>query len=128
VKQTPLPVINSCDNCGACCTGQAALPIHLVSKNKDTRLDPVSPLPPELASELQAIIDGYMANNSWPDDGSPCIWYDADTRRCKHYTHRPILCRDAVKVGDESCRRWRRSTGVDSQHRYTISSGNIIKL
>lgn len=119
-----LPVINNCDGCGACCTGQAALPIHLVGEGA-ARLNSVSPLPPELIEELQAIIKVYKADDSWPDDGSPCIWYDADTKRCKHYNHRPTLCRDAVKVGDDACRRWRRSTGVDPKRSYSIKGGNI---
>lgn len=34
----------------------------------------------------------------------PCLWYDEQTKRCKHYEHRPETCRDEVMVpGNEAC-------------------------
>lgn len=117
-----LPVVSNCDNCGACCTGQAALPVALVGDG--FRMEPVSPLPPELVTELLAIRTRFIADG-FPPDGSPCIWYDAETRRCRHYEHRPTLCRDAVKVGDEACRR---SLGIDKQGRYVVRGGAITRV
>lgn len=82
MKRVPLPTITNCDDCGACCTGQAALPINLVGEH--FRMKPVTPLPQALADELRATAARFLADKSFPPDGSPCIWYDADTRRCKH--------------------------------------------
>lgn len=34
----------------------------------------------------------------------PCLWLDEDTKRCKHYEHRPEVCRDSVMVpGNGPC-------------------------
>lgn len=112
MRRMSLEVITSCMNppCGACCTGQAALPIHLVGEG--FRMPSVSPLPEELQAELLVTVAGYIRDGAWPDDGSLCIWYDIQTRKCKHYEHRPELCRDGLQVGDESCRAWRRSVGM----------------
>lgn len=121
-----LPVL-TCEGCGACCTEQAGLPIHLVSDRADFRLQPVTPLPEELAAELREIRDRWLKENSFPPDGTPCIWYDPDTRKCKHYEHRPELCRDAVVVDDQSCRKWRRDKGIDPVETYTLRGGRIIR-
>jgi Fe-S-cluster containining protein len=59
----------------------------------------VSPLPSELEEELRAAVERFK-RSSWPPDGSPCIWYDPERRRCRHYEYRPVLCRDEVKPGD----------------------------
>lgn len=123
-KRTPLPMIRNCDQCGACCTGQAALPIHLVGDQ--FRMAPVSPLPPELAKELKDTVARFM-KYGFPPDGSPCIWYDAEKKQCKHYEHRPTLCRDEVKPGDDGCRRWRRKVGIDPQVRYRLKNGRMVK-
>ena len=109
-RRIPLPAIDNCDGCGACCTEQAALPVHLVGEF--SRMDPVSPLPAALAAELRATIQRFE-RDGWPDSFSPCIWYDPEMRRCKHYEHRPKLCRDTLEPGDEKCREWRQDKGVD---------------
>lgn len=122
MKRIVLPTITDCSDCGACCTGQAALPIHLVNDN--VSLESVTPLPPELAAELRAETERFL-RDGFPPDGSPCIWYDAETKRCKHYEYRPVICRDEVQPGDDSCRRWRRSVGVNTQRRFVIQGGRL---
>jgi len=102
MKRKPLPLIRDCRDCGACCEGQAALPIHLVGER--FTMESVNPLPPELAQELRETTARFLADG-FPPDGSPCIWYDAEAKRCKHYDYRPTVCRDEVKPGDEACRR-----------------------
>ncbi len=124
MKRKTLPLVKSCDDCGACCTGQCALPIHLV--NEHAGIEPVSPLPPELADELRETVARFQ-RDGWPDDGSPCIWYDAEKRQCKHYEHRPELCRDEVKVGDTACLKWRKAVGIDPNPKYRIVRGKIVR-
>ncbi len=74
--------------------------------------DPAT-LPALLLAELEGLRLKFLAEG-FPPDGSPCVWYDAKTRRCRHYEHRPELCRDEVQPGDEACLRWRRLKGVAS--------------
>ena len=93
-----LPVLN-CDNCGACCTEQAALPVQLIGTV--FKMPGCSPLPESLRASLRRAVRRFQ-RDGWPPDGSPCIWYDATTRQCKHYEYRPTLCRDEVKPGDAS--------------------------
>jgi uncharacterized protein len=123
----PLPLVKNCDGCGACCTEQAALPVSWYAAPESTRLGDPSTLPPDLLAELVKLRDRFLATQ-FPPDGSPCVWYDPATRRCRHYEHRPELCRDEVKPGDEACLRWRRLKGVDPQTRYTIKNGRIRKV
>lgn len=118
-----LPVVTNCDGCGACCTGQAALPVNMVGST--FRMPSCSPpLPPELEAELREAAERFE-REGWPADGTPCIWYDAEARRCRHYEHRPTLCRDEVEPGDDACRRWRRASGVDPVRRYRLDRGRI---
>lgn len=124
MKKTPLPLIKDCHDCGACCLEQEALPIHLVGDG--FRMESVSPLPEELKAELLQTIERFE-KEGWPEDGSPCIWYDAEKKGCKHYNHRPVLCRDELKVGDEGCRRWRKSKGIDKVQKFRLHNGRLVK-
>lgn len=38
----------------------------------------------------------------------PCLWYDEQTKRCRHYEWRPETCREAMKPGDAACRATRK--------------------
>lgn len=31
--------------------------------------------------------------------GQPCLWFDLETRLCKHYNHRPRECREFERGG-----------------------------
>ncbi len=124
--KTQLPVISNCDDCGACCTGQSALPIHLLGGGVFT-MPGCSPLTDELRLELQQTIERFEAEG-WLADDSPCIWYDAEAKRCKHYEHRPTICRDEVKPGDEACRRWRRSLKIDSTLKFRVVGGKLRRV
>jgi len=57
----------------------------------------------------------YIASYSAPIDGGldgPCIWYDAERRRCKHHEHRPQVCRD-FSIGGAGCLEWRRHYRIE---------------
>ena len=62
-------------------------------------------LPSELKEQLQRYIANYKTQSEGELDG-PCIWFDTDTRRCKHHEHRPQVCRD-FEVGSQDCLDWR---------------------
>lgn len=124
--KTPLRQIDNCDNCGACCTGQEALPVGywlgvMVSDRMRRKL------PPELLTELQTLRDQFD-RDGWPANGEACVWYDAARKRCRHYEWRPDVCRDAIKPGDVACRRWRADTGVDPQRRFKLINGKLTEV
>ncbi len=126
--KTALPVISCTDRpCGVCCLGQSALPVRLAGGY--FRLEPVAPLPEALKAELRAAVEEFQ-RTGWPADGAPCIWFDAEARRCKHYEHRPQLCRDAVKPGDDACRADRIACGIDPRPPravYFLRNGRLVK-
>lgn len=116
MKRLPLPQITNCDSCGACCLGQEALPLDNYQGTP----------PPALLAEIAAMRERFN-RDGWPGNGEPCVWYDAETRRCKHYEHRPDVCRDTVKPGDDDCRRIRRKAGVDATARFTFKGGRLVR-
>lgn len=94
-----LPIL-SCDGCGACCEEQGLppgypLPARLVF------------LPNELRKEIEAHQEEErQTGRTRHERGLPCIWYDAEAKRCRQYEHRPAICRE-LPVGGESCLFWR---------------------
>jgi uncharacterized protein len=97
----PLPT--TCHGCGACCEQQAGLPITWYRV-----VEPDAPLPPELRAEIDETARRWGGLGVWqgPGEGAPCVWYDRASHRCRHYEHRPEVCRD-FPVGGEDCLAWR---------------------
>ena len=96
----PLPIIENCDSCGACC-----------------RLTPVPPFEPGEEAEwevpdefLQPIRDRVAADQHF--DRVACVWYDAPHDQCKHYEVRPNACRK-FEINSDLCRGARLDIGVD---------------
>jgi len=84
-----------------------------------------SKLPPALLAELQALVDDWQKNNTWLPDDAPCIWLDQATGKCKHYEHRPDVCRD-FEVGGAGCIRRRVEAGLG--HRYRMVRGRLVRV
>ncbi len=63
-------------------------------------------MPIDLKHELVDYIESYEAPPAGQLDG-PCIWFDLQTRTCKHHEHRPSVCRD-FEIGSSQCREWRK--------------------
>jgi Fe-S-cluster containining protein len=40
-----------------------------------------------------------------------CLWFDPVSRKCRHYEHRPPVCRE-FEVGGEDCLAWRQHRGI----------------
>src|SRR5688572_15193336 len=97
----PLPLVESCDGCGACCMQQG----HPPHTDDEREL-----LPQEL---LTPIVD-YVSTLTESDVGRPCQWLDLETRACLHYEHRPQICRDFER-GSAMCGllRWRYRVGYE---------------
>ena len=97
-----------CHGCGACCTEQAGLPVTWYLAIDRAGFEK---LPASLQSELVARRDAWKATGLYPQDGTPCVWYDSLAKRCRNYEDRPQVCRD-LEVGSDSCLQWRRVKGV----------------
>jgi Fe-S-cluster containining protein len=65
---------------------------------------------PDLRSELDADYQKRRASGG-PFYGTPCIWYDAESHRCRHYEYRPLACHE-FEVGGDDCRDARRRAGI----------------
>jgi uncharacterized protein len=106
-----LPVIQSCDECGACCQVVSSPPFHRVfNEEGEDAWERLRYERPDLLAELLADDHARRANGG-PFYGTPCLWYNAETRRCRHYDDRPRACR-AFELGDVDCRDARRRAGV----------------
>ena len=103
-----LPVIASCDGCGACCTEMNSPPFMPARVDGSDLLG--------ISATARGSFEAGMARreeDGWPD-GVPCFWLDPETRRCRHYDDRPDICRFALELGDESCRAWREQLNIQS--------------
>lgn len=96
----PLPIIENCDGCGACC-----------------RLTPVPPFIPGEEVErdvprefLQPILDRVAADQHF--DRLSCVWYSQEMEQCVHYDLRPEACRK-FEISSDLCRGARWDIGVD---------------
>jgi Fe-S-cluster containining protein len=114
----PLSVLESCDGCGACCFEQGAPPDYVALRlNPHFIHDPsfaedaarLTALPAEAAQSL----DDYLL--AVDTDGTPrngvCVWFDHDTRRCRHYDFRPSTCR-VFELNGAGCHIYRRRQGI----------------
>ena len=93
-----LPVINDCQGCGACCLEQQSPPGYLAimqlgceSWTDDEDVERFKSLPAEALRELSDYRDELLLGAERRDD--VCIWFDKQSRRCRHYEHRPNICR-----------------------------------
>jgi Fe-S-cluster containining protein len=108
----PLPVIESCENCGACCQVVTSPPfVRVFDESGEDAWERLKWDRPELVAELleDAVLRRKTGGASF---GTPCLWYDETTRRCRHYDYRPSACR-TFEVGGIDCRDARRRAGVD---------------
>jgi Fe-S-cluster containining protein len=107
-----LPVIESCDGCGACCQVVTAPPFYRVfDEASEDAWERLKADRPDVLAELLADYQARPAAGG-PFYGTPCIWLHAATRRCLHYDYRPRACR-AFEVGGADCRDARRRAGVN---------------
>lgn len=106
-----LPIIESCDGCGACCRVVSRPPFRRVfDEGGEDTWERLKWERPDLRAEILADDRARRAAGG-PDHGTPCLWLDAETRRCRHYEYRPRACRDFALGGDD-CRDARRRAGV----------------
>lgn len=112
-----LPVITSCDNCGACCFHMGGGPVTYVamlrhadkpreSHEKMFGVEDVSRFFNLPQAALEALHDPG-------EDGDRCCWLSSDNR-CRFHEFRPTECRE-FKVGGESCQSFRQQHDIKCQ-------------
>jgi Fe-S-cluster containining protein len=107
-----LPVIESCDGCGACCRVVTSPPFYRVfDEGGEDAWERLRWERPDLLAQLLADDRARRASGG-PSFGTPCLWYDAGTGRCRHYDYRPRACREFA-LGGQDCRDSRRRAGID---------------
>jgi uncharacterized protein len=106
----PLLPPASCDACGLCCCGIGSPVLLYATRPGLGQPHPYRPadLPRELAAEIDEHFSGLVRGQEPLDQ---CLWYDAATRRCRHYEFRPQVCKD-YELGSRACLQLRREHGV----------------
>ncbi len=112
-------IVESCANCGACCSMQGAPPDYVaLHRNPDFASDPsftedaqrLATLPPA----ARALLDHYLTQvdaKLIPDDGN-CCWLDLESLTCRFYDWRPSTCR-VFELNSPGCHIYRKVTGID---------------
>jgi Fe-S-cluster containining protein len=98
----------SCEGCGACCMHMGYPPFAGMFTEPEamSRSDPewlaLYRVDPKLALKAR---EGAIAKRG--DNRQPCLWLDLTTFKCKHYEHRPAVCRDFER-GSDACLEHRK--------------------
>jgi Fe-S-cluster containining protein len=107
----------SCEGCGACCremhsppgwasfAGPAADYWIANADPEDEDWQIFQAIPEPIKQELREFYAEDFIKEGDPHDA--CFWYDAEKKQCKHYEHRPTICRE-FEIGEPACHRWRR--------------------
>lgn len=112
-----LPVIESCEGCGACCLEQGAPPDYTALwLNPQHEVDPsfaedgvrMRNLPAEARELLDDYMRRYVAGEA--DSTGTCVWFDEVTRGCRFYESRPSTCR-VFELSSMGCRIYRKRNG-----------------
>lgn len=111
-----LPIVNDCDNCGACCFEQGSPPGYLVIMS-GSAWAPVdvrrfAKVPAEAKAEIEAYRKALIAGTVEGNGDGPCCWLDRSTNRCRWYEHRPSICRE-LEPGSDGCHTWRAEYNID---------------
>ena len=107
----PLPIIDSCEGCGACCRVVTLPPFRRIfNESGEEGWERLRWDRPDLLAQIITEDKGLRSRGE-PSYGSPCLWYDSTTARCLHHELRPQACRDFA-IGEQDCRDARRRSGV----------------
>jgi Fe-S-cluster containining protein len=110
-QHRPLPVIESCDGCGACCLAVTQPPFYRIfDEEGEDAWEQLKRERPELLAEILADRQKRRTAGG-PSYGTPCLWFDQITRQCRHYELRPKACRE-FEVGSFDCHDARRRAGI----------------
>jgi uncharacterized protein len=108
----PLPIIESCEGCGAACCRVVTLPPfrRVFGETGEEAWE-------RLRWDRRDLLEGFLEAEKaikaagLASFGSPCLWLDAEAGRCLHYEYRPQACREFA-VGGVDCLDARRRGGI----------------
>jgi Fe-S-cluster containining protein len=107
----PLPVIESCEGCGACCRVVTLPPFRRIfDQGGEEAWERLRWDRPDLRTEFIEA-ERALKSSGGPTFGTPCLWLDAGSGRCLHYEYRPRACREFA-LGGVDCLDARRRAGV----------------
>lgn len=110
-RRAPLPLVSSCEGCGACCAVVVSPPFYRVfDGDGEDAWERLRRDRPDLVAEVLDH-ERRRREEGCPSHGDPCLWYDPASRLCRHHDLRPRLCR-AFEVGGVDCLDARRRAGV----------------
>ena len=115
-----LPIVESCDDCGACCREQESPPGYVMLLASPDMMDAPGPFKADverlqsLPAAALAELREYMVRllNGAEQDDPACIWLDSATMQCRYHEHRPSICRE-FELGTAECIEWRKTYDVD---------------
>lgn len=111
-----------CKDCGKCCQHLDRPPFNLLFDHSFTRIHTGQvdggsvkdwqdyPIWERIPDELKREVEEDRQSGKRPPD-SPCLWYDPDTKKCRHYELRPTVCRDFTP-GEPACNKFRIQLGL----------------
>ncbi len=109
----PLPILSSCDDCGACCLVVTEPPFRRVfDGDGEEAWNTLKRAHPALVAEILTH-QAARREAGVPSHGSPCLWYDPATRKCRHHPLRPQACR-AFTIASPDCLDARRRAGIEA--------------
>lgn len=99
--QLPILTVDSCSDCGLCCQGIGSPAMLLRSMPRLRGPHPYrrAGFPQELADELDRHFLGLQRGQ---EPQEQCLWYDDQTKSCRHYEWRPQICHD-YELGGQEC-------------------------
>ena len=116
-------MIDHCQGCGQCCMHMRTPPHCVPVKDgafvhpsevfaNETRDDDDFDFALLMAAPQEArdLAMQKMFDDDAPEN-DPCAWFDEETKRCRFYRFRPLVCRDFA-VGSEPCRDHRARVGL----------------
>jgi hypothetical protein len=110
-KFSPLPVIESCNGCGACCLVVTQPPFYRIfDEHGEDAWERLKSECPDLVAALLADNQTRRAAGE-PLYGTPCVWLDPTSLRCRHYEFRPLACRQ-FEIGSLDCHDARRRARI----------------
>ncbi|MFN0053584.1 MAG: YkgJ family cysteine cluster protein, partial [Planctomycetales bacterium] len=94
-KRIELTVLQpeSCSGCGVCCEGVGSPVLWYQSRPEYAQSHPFRP--PDLPEDLiREIDDHFLGMIRGQESTTRCLWFDPQTRKCRHHEWRPQVCRD----------------------------------
>ncbi len=130
-----LVVHNPCRRCGECCKRMSRPPFQPKGEEDGGRvvngwlIDVKEDLPANVLADYQkhmaGLFSGKVSDAAW--SAQPCFWLDQVTMFCKHYEHRPQICRDYVCEEAAARVENRNDARADRNHCTAHSRGHLEK-